>query len=145
MRNMKTNALKKKIQNTIVYKKVKSWIVSKLYIFPVQNNKIIFDNFGGRGFGDDPKYIAEELLQRNLGLKIIWVTAIPNISVPSGIQIVKYGTIRAAYHWITGRERDNIIFKRGIQHLGSRKTRKMRRTYQYVISSRQRQTENKST
>lgn len=62
MRNMKTNALKKKIQNTIVYKKVKSWIISKLYIFPVQNNKIIFDNFGGRGFGDDPKYIAEELL-----------------------------------------------------------------------------------
>ena len=103
MRNMKTNALKKKIQNTIVYKKVKSWIVSKLYIFPVQNNKIIFDNFGGRGFGDDPKYIAEELLQRNLGLKIIWVTASPNISVPSGIQIVKYGTIRAAYHWITAR------------------------------------------
>ena len=103
MRNMKTNALKKKIQNTIVYKKVKSWIISKLYIFPVQNNKIIFDNFGGRGFGDDPKYIAEELLQRNLGLKIIWVTASPNISVPSGIQIVKYGTIRAAYHWITAR------------------------------------------
>ena len=60
MRNMKTNALKKKIQNTIVYKKVKSWIISKLYIFPVQNNKIIFDNFGGRGLA-----MILSILQRN--------------------------------------------------------------------------------
>ena len=57
----------------------------------------------------------------------------------------EYGSIILNLPFVLRRERDNIIFKRGIQHLGSRKTRKMRRTYQYVISSRQRQTENKST
>lgn len=100
---MRTDILRKKVRSNKIYQKLKFWIISKLYIFPIQNNKIIFDNFGGRGFGDDPKYIAEELLRRNLGLKIIWVTAVDHIDIPDGINTVKYGTIRAAYHWITAK------------------------------------------
>ena len=56
---MRTDILRKKVRSNKIYQKLKFWIISKLYIFPIQNNKIIFDNFGGRGFGDDPKYIAE--------------------------------------------------------------------------------------
>ena len=28
---------------------------------PVKNNKVVFDNFAGRGYGCNPKYIAEAL------------------------------------------------------------------------------------
>ena len=97
------NILKRNIRSSKLYMNIKSWIISKLYIFPIQTNKIVFDNFGGRGFGDDPKYIAKELLSRDINLKLIWVTTDPTIDLPQGIQTVKYGTIRAAYHWITAK------------------------------------------
>ena len=31
-------------------------------IFPVKKNKVIFDNFNGKGFGCNPKYIAQGLI-----------------------------------------------------------------------------------
>ena len=100
---MNIERIKKYIRKMIIYRKLKQGIISVLYIFPINNKKIVFDNFEGRGFGDDPKYIAEELLKRNLDFKIIWVARDTQISMPSGISVVKYGTIRAAYHWITAR------------------------------------------
>ena len=100
---MKTEIIKKYLRKTIVYRKVKQGIISLLYIFPIDDKKIVFDNFEGKGFGDDPKYIAEELLQRNLDLKMIWVTRNVQINLPDKICAVKYGTIRAAYHWITAK------------------------------------------
>ena len=103
MKMIKFEDFKKKFRKTLFYKKVKQGIISFLYLFPIDNKKIVFDNFEGRGFGDDPKYIAQELLQRDIGLKMIWVARDTRISMPSGISVVKYGTIRAAYHWITAR------------------------------------------
>lgn len=100
---MNIERIKKYIRKMIIYRKLKQGIISVLYIFPINNKKIVFDNFEGRGFGDDPKYIAEELLKRNLDFRIIWVARDTQISMPSGISVVKYGTIRAAYHWITAR------------------------------------------
>ena len=70
---MNIERIKKHIRKMIIYRKLKQGIISVLYIFPINNKKIVFDNFEGRGFGDDPKYIAEELLKRNLDFRIIWV------------------------------------------------------------------------
>lgn len=95
--------IKNRIRKNPLYVLLKNRIIKILYIFPIQNNKIVFDNFGGRGYGDDPKYIAEELRQRNLRLKLIWMTSDINSELPPGIHVVKYGTIRAAYHWITAK------------------------------------------
>ena len=39
----------------------------------LQSNKIIFNNFNGRGYGDNPKYIAEELLRREMPYDLVWV------------------------------------------------------------------------
>ena len=36
--------------------------------FPLKTKKVVFGNFYGGGFGDNPKFIAEELLKRDLGL-----------------------------------------------------------------------------
>lgn len=95
--------LKGYIRNCIIYKWYKNIIIKALYYLPISDKKIVFDNFGGKGYGDDPKYIAQELLNRNLGLKLIWVTSDMSLQFPKGIRKVKYGTIRAAYHWSTAK------------------------------------------
>ena len=44
-------------------------------MLPVQGNKIVVSNFYGRGYGDHLKPIVEELLRRENGLDIVWLTA----------------------------------------------------------------------
>ncbi|WP_432629604.1 CDP-glycerol glycerophosphotransferase family protein [Brotaphodocola sp.] len=100
---MQIYEFKRKIWSWKVYKDLKKNIIKIFYLLPIQRNKIVFDNFGGKGFGDDPKYIAQELLQEMPKLKLIWVTTDVHTKLPSGIKPVKYGTIRAAYHWITAK------------------------------------------
>ena len=102
-------------------------------------------------FGDDPKYIAEELLQRNLDLKMIWVTRNVQINLPDKICAVKYGTIRAAYHWITAKVwvdnvkstirpakgKGNITFRHGTLLWDLKRMNKMRQSFQLVILNKQ--------
>ena len=35
-------------------------------IFSIKKNKIVLCNFDGKGYGDNPKYIAEELIKNNV-------------------------------------------------------------------------------
>ena len=72
--------------------KIKRYQWQKL---PVDNNKILFDNFGGRGYGCNPKYIAEEIIKQNLGYDLVWLVKDDNAFVPDGIRKVKYGTEEA--------------------------------------------------
>lgn len=95
--------LKKMIRENPVYKGYKDIMTKLVARFPINHKKVIFDNFGGRGYGDDPKYIAEELRKKYPELKLIWVTSDMSIQLPDGIQKVKYGTVRAAYHWATSK------------------------------------------
>lgn len=61
---------------------------------PIQNNKIVIDNFGGRGFGDNPKYIVEALLKHNENdLDIVWLVNNMDSVVPKGVRKVKYNTV----------------------------------------------------
>ena len=86
--------------------------------FPLQN-KVVFDNFGGRGMGDDPKYIAIELLKRNSRLKLYWIVASKSISVQKGIIPIRLKSFRYYYHMMTAKILiDNI---RHSYHLQKRK------------------------
>lgn len=73
------------------------------FFLPVKKNKIVFDNFGGRGYGCDPKYIAEELLARRLNLDLVWLTQDINTPLPKGIRPVLYGGVRALYELATAK------------------------------------------
>ena len=43
-------------------------------MLPVQNNKIVFCNSKGkRGYGCNPKYIAEEIIKRRLPYELVWL------------------------------------------------------------------------
>lgn len=59
-------------------------------ILPIKKNKIVFDNFSGRDYGGNPKYIAEELRSRGLNLDLVWMTRNPHAEYPQGIRTVRY-------------------------------------------------------
>lgn len=52
---------------------IKLCVKSVFRLFLVKRNKIVFLNFDGKGYGDNPKYIAEEILRRKLPCKMIWL------------------------------------------------------------------------
>ena len=67
-----------------------------VYALPIKENRIVFDNFGGKGYGDNTKYIAEELI--NLGRKYELIWLIDNLSVyefPKQIKTVKIDSVKA--------------------------------------------------
>ena len=47
------------------------WILGRL--LPVDPKKIVFSSFYGKGFGDNLRPIAEELLHRDRSLKLVWL------------------------------------------------------------------------
>lgn len=59
---------------------------------PIENNKIVFNNFGGVGYGCNPKYIAKKILELNLPYKLVWLYDYEKGSflgdMPSCIQLI---------------------------------------------------------
>ncbi|MDE6313201.1 MAG: CDP-glycerol glycerophosphotransferase family protein [Lachnospiraceae bacterium] len=78
------------------------WAVcSKL---PIQDNKVYLTNFNGRGFADNQKYIALELMRRQKDYKLIWLLQNPREQkLPKGIQGVKTGSFAEIYHMATAK------------------------------------------
>lgn len=57
----------------------------------INKRKIIFNNFNGKSYGDNPKYIADEILRRNLKWDLAWITNDLSIELPKGVRAVAYG------------------------------------------------------
>ncbi len=78
--------------------------IEKYYKYlPINKRKVVFDNFAGRGYGEHPKYIAEEIHRRNLSWKIIWLVKDKNEPMPSWIHKVQFGSWRSLYHVATAK------------------------------------------
>lgn len=86
-----------------IYNVLRSIAIKIFEILPIQKNKIIFDNFAGKGYADNPKYIASELLNRKLNLNLVWLLNDMEQVLPSGIRKVKYNSIRALYEYATSK------------------------------------------
>lgn len=72
-----------------------------LFVFlPLDRKKIIFSNFNGGGYGDNPKFIAQEFLKRGLDLKLYWVSA-SDYNLPKGILPLRPNTTAFAFHMAT--------------------------------------------
>lgn len=69
-------------------------------LFPLDKKKVVFSNFNGGGYGDNPKFIAQEFLKQNLGWKLYWVSA-SHYDLPKGILPVRPNTIAFAFHMAT--------------------------------------------
>lgn len=70
---------------------------------PVKRNKIVLNNFHGFGYGDSPKYIAEEIICQNLPYDLVWLVGDMNMAFPPQIRKVKLQSVRASYELSTAK------------------------------------------
>lgn len=92
-------------------------------VFKIKKNKIIFSNFYGNGYGDNPKYICDELLKSGKKYDIVWVVK-KNIKqeFPDNIRTVKVNTLKYIYElstakiWVFNCRKNRAIKKRKEQY-----------------------------
>ena len=70
---------------------------------PLKKDRIVFVNFLGRGWGDNPKYIATELLQKKSNYDLVWLVSNKNIKLPKGIRTVLLYSRRGRYELATAK------------------------------------------
>lgn len=69
-------------------------------IFPIQKNKIVLVSYYGGDYGDNGKYIVEELRKRNADVDIVWVLKnelLEKNYLPEGVRSVGYRSIKSVY------------------------------------------------
>ena len=81
--------------------RIKQYIKRVLYLLPIQDRKIVFVNYHGKGYGDNPKYIAEEILRRQLPWKMIWLVRNEDASIPGRIKQVNIDSLAGYYELFT--------------------------------------------
>ena len=83
-------------KNSALKKNIWRWIHSVrniakdivLFFARSRSNRVVFCNYGGRGFGDNPGAIAEALLRYCPKLDLVWLVKDKRTKVPSGIRTV---------------------------------------------------------
>ena len=80
-----------------------AWVVC--FILPIQKNKVVFSSYYGKGYGDNPKAIAERLRRENGKLQLVWLVkdAAAAATIPSDIKCVYYDSPMAPFHLATAR------------------------------------------
>lgn len=72
-------------------------------VFPIKRNKIVFSSSMGKGFGDNGKYIALELLKQPSKYDIVWLCKNMAEHFPEGIRKVKYRSLESIYEQVTAK------------------------------------------
>ena len=96
--------------------------VSALYrifdLFPIQKNKVVISSYFGLGYGDNGKYIVEELLKRKNKYDIVWLAKSGDCLFPAGVRYVPFKSLRSIYEqctakiWIDNRRKRGYVVKR---------------------------------
>lgn len=86
-----------------IKKLVKKTYLKILEILPIDSHKIVFCNFCGKGYGDNPKYIAEEIKNENLDFKMVWLAGNAQDTFPQYISPVKMWSLRYYYELATAK------------------------------------------
>lgn len=71
-------------------------------MFPIKNNKVVITSYFGKGYGDNAKYIAEELLKEEK-FDIVWLLGDLSDELPNAIRKVKYDSFAAIYELATAK------------------------------------------
>lgn len=78
---------------------IKQIIIRFFHIFPVKKKVVLFNNFYGRGFDENPRAIAEQILRDKTDLKLYWVLSKVNMlaPLPKGIIRLERGSLKYYY------------------------------------------------
>lgn len=80
------------------------WILFR--IIPICKSKIVIVSFSGKGYGDNGKYISNQLLKNNQieKIKIYWATTnLGKQTLPNNVHYCKYNSIRFLFHLYTAK------------------------------------------
>ncbi|WP_024344737.1 CDP-glycerol--glycerophosphate glycerophosphotransferase [Streptococcus equinus] len=66
------------------------------------DNKVLFINFNGKGYGDNPKSICEYLRLNYPNIKLVWLSD-KSEGFPNEVKVVKYGSVRAFWEQATSK------------------------------------------
>ena len=72
-------------------------------VFPIKRNKVAVSCYFGKGYGDNPKYIVEELRKQDKYYDIVWQVKDLKEEFPPDIRKVKYNSVRSVYEMATAR------------------------------------------
>lgn len=84
-----------------VYVHIVQCCVWLFHYLPISRHKIVLMHDSGEAYGDSPKYIAEELMRRAQGYRLIWLAKDATVQAPPPILTVCFNRISAAYHLAT--------------------------------------------
>lgn len=74
-------------------------------LFKIKNNKVVFENMTGMGYGGDPKYIAEYILDKNLDFDLVWLydrrCVKRGVNLPDKVRFVDMYSLRGLYEQAT--------------------------------------------
>ena len=92
-------------------------IIAKNYFYHSRiENKIVFANFNGKGYGDNPKYIAEEIINQGLPYDLVWLTRNTSEPMPTRVRKVFFYSIKAAKELSTAKIIINNV-KNGLPYI----------------------------
>lgn len=83
------------------------WLVE--HFVPIKKNKIVFSQFGGNGYGCNPKAIADEFLKRDKEYDLVWILKknadVSKAGLPEGVRAVipKEGSFNTLYELMTAK------------------------------------------
>lgn len=78
-------------------------LTAVFWLVPVKKNKIVFDNFIGMGYGDNPKYVAEEIIKKKYPVQMVWLVNNIEEPMPRQIKKVRIDSVRAVYEKATAK------------------------------------------
>lgn len=67
-------------------------------IYKIENTKIVFKAFNGKGYMDHGKYICEEILRRNHNWDLVWLVNDLSVEVPEGVRKVSNKDLNQMIH-----------------------------------------------
>ncbi len=75
------------------------------YLLPIKKNRIVVSSYYGKGYGDNPKYIVNELLKRYKKYKIVWlINSIDNAALlPKEVIACENSSLRAIIYISTAK------------------------------------------
>lgn len=83
------------------------YVLFRLFkLFSLNRSKVVLSNFHGNGYGDNPKYIADEIIRQNLDYDLVWLARreiMKSRIFPNKIRLVRVNSIRAIYEMATAK------------------------------------------
>ena len=92
---------------------------------PISKNKLVVVSYYGRGYGDNAKYIVDEILKKKSDIRIIWLVKNETEAktLPQGIEACKYDSFKSIFHistakvWLDNCRKGFCIKKRGQKYM----------------------------